>query len=72
MLSLRPDKPSVMFGDLRIDQFGPDCFEPWESSAVVTLQGASSLQPGYLSQQSTEVLLIRELIFESGSSPIRA
>src|ERR1700687_1508313 len=26
---------SAMFGDLRIDQFGPDCFEPLESSALV-------------------------------------
>ena len=31
----RLDEPSVMFGDLRIDQFGPDCFEPLESSALV-------------------------------------
>ncbi len=31
----RLDEPSVMFGDLRIDQFGPDCFEPLESSVLV-------------------------------------
>ena len=31
----RLDEPSVMFSDLRIDQFGPDCFEPFESSALV-------------------------------------
>ena len=31
----RLDEPSVMFGDLRIDQFGPDCFEPLESSVRV-------------------------------------
>jgi hypothetical protein len=40
VVTRRLDEPSVMFGDLRIDQFGPDCSEPLERFALVGLYEA--------------------------------